>query len=279
MSQDDPAPGEGSAAQLSGEEKSHVSAKQPARAAVLHEIIRVQGEAELSRSAAALAWSALAAGLSMGFSTLFRGVFQAQVPEGSAQHLLGSFGYSIGFLIVILARQQLFTENTVTAVLPFMTRPSPGNGLRLLRLWCIVLAGNLAGVLLFSYGLARLDLFPPAVADTFGSMGRELMSATPAEMFSRAIIAGWLIATMVWLLPAAPESKFWTILLITSLIGLAGFPHIIVGASEASYLVFQGQLSWHDFLCRFCGPVLAGNVAGGTFVFALVSHAQVASEA
>ena len=132
MSQDDPAPGEGSAAQLSGEEKSHVSAKQPARAAVLHEIIRVQGEAELSRSAAALAWSALAAGLSMGFSTLFRGVFQAQVPEGSAQHLLGSFGYSIGFLIVILARQQLFTENTVTAVLPFMTRPSPGNGLRLL---------------------------------------------------------------------------------------------------------------------------------------------------
>lgn len=278
MSQEEPTPGEGSAAELSGEEKSHVSANQPARAAVLHEIIRVQGEGELSRSAVALAWSALAAGLSMGFSTMFRGVFHARIPQGGAQQVLESFGYSIGFLIVILARQQLFTENTVTAVLPIMTRPSLWNTLRLLRLWGIVLAGNLAGVLIFACGLARLDLFPPPVTDAFGAIGRELMAASAPQLFSRAIIAGWLIATMVWLLPAAPVSKFWTILLVTSLIGLAGFPHIIVGSTEASYLAFLGELSWSDFLCHFFLPVLAGNVAGGTFIFALLSHAQVVSE-
>lgn len=278
MSQDDPSPGEGSATELTGEEKERVSSKQPARAAVLHEIIRVQGESELSRRAAALAWSALAAGLSMGFSTMFRGLFHVRVPEGGAQRLFESLGYSIGFLIVILARQQLFTENTITAVLPVITRPSPSNALRLLRLWGIVLVGNLAGVLIFSYGLARLELFSPDVTDAFAAMGRELVSATAAQLFSRAIIAGWLIATMVWLLPAASGAKFWTILLITSLIGLAGFPHIIVGATEASYLAFLEQISWHEFLFHFFLPVLAGNVAGGTFVFALLSHAQVVSE-
>lgn len=278
MSENEASPGQGSAAELSEEEKGNVSAKQPTRAAVLHEIIRVQGEHELSRSAAALAWSAVAAGLSMGFSMMFRGVFRAHIPPGGAQHVLESFGYSFGFLVVILARQQLFTENTVTAVLPFMTRYSLRNGLRLLRLWCIVLVGNLAGVLIFSFGLAHLDLFAADVTSTFRVMGHELLAQTPLQLFSRAIIAGWLIATMVWLLPAAPDSKFWTILLITSLIGLAGFPHIIVGAAEASYLVFLGDLSWADFFCQFVGPVLAGNVAGGTFVFALLSHAQVVSE-
>lgn len=159
-----------------------------------------------------------------------------------------------------------------------MTRATLLNGLRLLRLWSIVLAGNLAGVLIFSYGLARLDLFATDVTATFSVMGHELLAQTPTQLFSRAIIAGWLIATMVWLLPAAPDSKFWTILLITSLIGLAGFPHIIVGATEASYLVFLGDITWGDFFSRFFGPVLAGNVAGGTFVFAILSHAQVATE-
>lgn len=84
ISHDNSSPGEGSAAELSEEEKGRVSAKQPARAAVLHEIIRVQGESELSRSAAALAWSALTAGLSMGFSMMFRGVFHAHVLPGAA---------------------------------------------------------------------------------------------------------------------------------------------------------------------------------------------------
>ena len=108
---------------LSAHEEQEVSHNQPPRAAVLHEIIRAQGDKELQRSIAALWWSALAAGLTMGLSLMAMGLFYARLPEGGSSQVIASLGYSAGFLAVILARQQLFTENTLTAVLPVMTRP------------------------------------------------------------------------------------------------------------------------------------------------------------
>jgi formate/nitrite transporter FocA (FNT family) len=42
--------------------------------------------------------------------------------------------------------------------------------------------------------------------------------------------------------------------------------------------VFAGQLSWEDFWMVFAGPTLAGNIVGGSFIFALISHAQIRSE-
>lgn len=59
--------------------------------------------------------------------------------------LLENLGYTFGFIIVIMARQQLFTENTVTAVLPVMQNPTLGNFGLLMRLWSVVLLGNLIG--------------------------------------------------------------------------------------------------------------------------------------
>jgi formate/nitrite transporter FocA (FNT family) len=42
--------------------------------------------------------------------------------------------------------------------------------------------------------------------------------------------------------------------------------------------VFAGQLPWKDFWLTFAGPTLAGNIIGGSFIFALISHAQIRSE-
>ncbi len=119
---------------LSGPEKDVVEEKRSPRAAVLHEVIRREGEQELSRGVAALGWSSLAAGLSMGFSLLARGLLHRYLDGVPGQFLLESFGYSFGFIVVILARQQLFTENTMTAVLPLMTEPSLRHFGRLLRM-------------------------------------------------------------------------------------------------------------------------------------------------
>ncbi|MCY1542364.1 hypothetical protein D9M68_781090 [compost metagenome] len=52
---------------LTPKEEQEVRKGQPPRAAVVHEIIRVQGDKELQRTVAALWWSAVAAGLSMGY--------------------------------------------------------------------------------------------------------------------------------------------------------------------------------------------------------------------
>jgi len=263
---------------LSDAERSDVVESQPARAAVIHESIRLLGDGELQRGTAALAWSSVAAGLSMGFSPMFKGILHSHIPAGTLQFFVENMGYSIGFLVVILARQQLFTENTLTAVLPVMSEPSIHKLLRLIRLWSVVLCGNLIGVTLFAFGLLHLQLFTASIENSFLVMGQELMTYPPMEMFTKAILAGWLIATMVWLLPSAPDMKFWIILLFTYLIGIGGFTHVIVSAEEGVYLMMSGKLSVVDYAFKLLAPVLLGNIVGGTIIFALINHAQVRSE-
>jgi formate-nitrite transporter family protein len=263
---------------LSAEEQQEVDHNQPPRAAVLHEIIRTQGDQELERSVAALWWSALAAGLTMGLSLMGMGLLNSRLPDGEGFKVIASFGYCAGFLAVILARQQLFTENTLTAVLPVMSKPNLSNFGRLLRLWSVVLVGNLCGTLLVAYVMLHLPIFDTKTDLAFLDIGRKVMENDSGQMFAKGIISGWMIATMVWMIPSMESAKMWIIILITYLMALGDFTHIVVGSAEVSYLVFAGELPWRDFWCVFAGPTLAGNIIGGSCIFALISHAQVRSE-
>lgn len=65
---------------------------------------------------------------------------------------------------------------------------------------------------------------------------------------------------------------------MTWLIALADTTHIVVGTVEILYLVFNGTLHWCDFFWPFALPTLAGNICGGTFIFALLSHAQIRND-
>jgi len=263
---------------LSPEEQHDVDKNQPPRAAVLHEIIRTQGDKELERSVAALWWSALAAGLTMGLSLMGMGLLNSRLPDGEGFKVIASFGYCAGFLAVILARQQLFTENTLTAVLPVMSKPTLGNFARLCRLWGVVLVGNLCGTLLVAYVMLHLPIFDGKTDLAFLDIGRKVMENDAGQMFAKGIISGWMIATMVWMIPSMESAKMWIIILITYLMALGDFTHIVVGSVEVSYLVFAGELPWRDFWQVFAGPTLVGNIVGGSFIFALISHAQVRSE-
>ncbi|MEB0208397.1 formate/nitrite transporter family protein [Pseudomonas sp. CCC3.1] len=263
---------------LSAEEEHDVTKNQPPRAAVLHEIIRLQGDQELERSIAALFWSALAAGLTMGLSLMAMGLLNSRLPSAEGFKVIASFGYCAGFLAVILARQQLFTENTLTAVLPIMSKPTLNNFGRLLRLWAVVLVGNLIGTLLVAYVMLHLPIFDTQTDMAFLEIGRKVMENDTSQMFSKGIISGWMIATMVWMIPSMESAKMWIIILITYLMALGDFTHIVVGTAEVSYLVFAGELPWKDFWLVFAGPTLAGNIIGGSFIFALISHAQIRSD-
>ena len=271
-------PKDGKTPNLSAEERHEVDKNQPPRAAVLHEIIRTQGDKELERSVAALWWSALAAGLTMGLSLMAMGLLNARLPDGEGFKVIASFGYCAGFLAVILARQQLFTENTLTAVLPVMTKPTLNNFGRLLRLWSVVLVGNLSGTLLVAYVMLNLPIFDSKTDLAFLDIGRKIMENDASQMFAKGIVSGWMIATMVWMIPSMESAKMWIIILITYLMALGDFTHIVVGAAEVSYLVFAGELPWKDFWLVFAGPTLVGNIVGGSFIFALISHAQIRSE-
>ena len=263
---------------LSADEEQEVSHNQPPRAAVLHEIIRFQGDQELERTIAALFWSALAAGLSMGLSLMAMGLFYSRLPEDDSSQVIASLGYSAGFLAVILARQQLFTENTLTAVLPVMTEPSLRNFGRLLRLWSVVLLGNLAGTILVSYVMLNLPIFDSKTDVAFLDVGHKVMDNDLNQMFAKGIISGSMISTMVPMIPSMESAKAWIILMITYLMALGDFTHIVVGSVEVSYLVWAGEVSWTAFWLDFAAPTLIGNIIGGSFIFALISHAQVRSD-
>jgi formate/nitrite transporter FocA (FNT family) len=249
-------------------------------AAVVYEAIRTEGNDELARSTSALAWSGLAAGLSMGFSLVAQGLLRAHLPDGAWTALLWRFGYTMGFLVVVLGRQQLFTENTLTAIIPLLAPRTAGEPRRatvvqVARLWGVVLASNLVGALVFAWAVARTDAFSPEVRRAFDQICTEAMRASAGSNVLRGVFAGWLIALMVWLLPVARASRVTVIVLITYVVGLGELTHVIAGAVEVFYLPFRGAAGLGTVLGRYVGPALVGNVIGGVTLTAALNHAQV----
>lgn len=244
-------------------------------ASVVHEAIRAEGEDELKRPSAALAWSGLAAGLSMGFSLVTEGLLQSHLPDQPWRPLIVRFGYTIGFLIVILGRQQLFTENTLTPILPLLARRNLATLAQVLRLWSVVLVTNLLGTLIFAWVISHSDIFPPDVQKAFAELSRESLNGDFGTVLLRGVFAGWLIALMVWLLPFAEAARIYVIIIIAYVVGLGGFSHIIVGSVEAFYSVLTGVIPPGDYVTRFMIPTLLGNIIGGVSLVAVLGHAQV----
>lgn len=240
-------------------------------ALVVHEAVRKEGETELGRASLALAWSGLAAGLSMGFSLFAVGLLHAHLPDVPWRPLLAKLGYTVGFLIVVLGRQQLFTENTLTVILPLLQHRDLSTLLNVMRLWTIVLFTNLLGTWLFTLGL-REPIYAPHILESFATIGREAIMPGPGAIFLKGIIGGWLIALMVWLLPGG--SRVAIIIIITYLVGLGEMSHIIAGSAETLFLVTRGELDFAGYLLGFMLPALAGNVLGGVVLVAALNHAQ-----
>jgi formate-nitrite transporter family protein len=200
------------------------------------------------------------------------------LPDSPWRHLIDSFGYSVGFVIVILARQQLFTESTLTAVLPVLTRKDRKTLLATLRLWAIVLIANLIGTWIFAGLLLPEGVFRPEAAAAMRELATEPMSSGFGATVLKALFAGWLIATMVWLLPSARSARLATILLVRYVVALGHLSHIIAGSVEAAYAVLAGAAPFGDYVLKFLLPTLIGNTIGGVSLVALVNHAAIAPD-
>ena len=248
------------------------------RTPVIYEIVRKLGDEEMDRPVTSLWWSGVAAGLSISFSLLAQGILQAHLPEALWTPLISSLGYSVGFLMVVLSRQQLFTESTVTAVLPVMASFALADLWRLVRLWGIVLVANLVGTLIAAVLCTFTPVLTPDLKAAMLDIAGQITNHSWMEMVFRAIASGFLIATMVWLLPSAAAAQFHVIVVITYLIAAAGFMHIVAGSVEAFFLILNGRLGVEAMVVDFLVPVLIGNVIGGTALFALIAYAQVMKE-
>ncbi len=256
-------------------EEKQVQERVAIGAHVVHETIRREGEEELKRSTSALAWSGLAAGLSMGFSLVAEGLLAAYLPHAEWAPLVSKVGYSVGFLMVVLGRQQLYTETTLTVILPLLSRRNVATALSVLRLWTVVLLANLVGTYLFALCVGRIPIFSTHIQQVLMEVSQGSLAGGFGVIFMRAVFAGWLIALMVWLLPGAESARVSIIIILTYLIGLGGFNHVIAGSTKVMFLVISGAETWSNYALRFFLPTLLGNIVGGVSLVAFLGHAQV----
>ncbi len=241
----------------------------------MHEAIRLQGEEELARPAMSLAWSSLAAGLSMGFSLITEGILATYLPDAKWSPLVIRMGYSVGFVLVILGRQQLFTENTLTVVIPLLARRNWFTLSRVAKVWAVVLAGNLVGAHIIALAISSMGVFPDPVQTHFLELSRETAAVTFCGGAFKGIFAGWLIALMVWMLAAVEQGKLMIVLIMTYVVALGSFTHIIAGSVDLLYLVWTGETSWFAYFTGYLAPALLGNSIGGVALVSALSHAQV----
>ena len=265
--------------QITEQEIEDIEERSSLRTPVIYEVVRRLGEQEMVRPATSLWWSGVAAGLSISFSLLAQAILQVGLPDEPWRPLITSFGYSVGFVMVVLSRQQLFTENTITVVLPVMAEFSPRSVGMLARMWAIVLAANVAGTFFAALFCTFTPVITPELKQAMLEISRHsVLRDGVIEIFLKGISAGFLVAAMVWLLPSPDAAQIYVIALMTYLIGAGGFAHIVAGSMDAFMLIANGDLGWQHMILDFFLPVLAGNIVGGTVLFALLSYAQVMNE-
>jgi len=245
---------------------------------VVYEAIYREGEHELERDNRSLAWSGLAAGLSMGFSFVTEALLRAHLPDALWVPVVAKLGYALGFLIVILGRQQLFTKNTLTVILPLLDRKHKTRISDVARLWLVVLLANISGAFLFAWLVSDTSVFDADVRHAFSTISLQAFQHTFLSTFLSSILAGWLIALMIWLLPFAESARVWVIALLAYVVGLGHLPHIVAGAIPAFYHVLTGGISLGGCILNFFVPVLLGNVIGGVALVAAAVHAEFLPE-
>jgi formate/nitrite transporter FocA (FNT family) len=147
--------------------------------------------------------------------------------------------------------------------------------LNVLRLWGIVFLANMLGALAVGWVCVRTGAFDPDVRHQFITLGHQAMTHPFGEVVLRAVFAGWLIAILVWMLPYAESSHFFVIIVLTWMIGVGQFPHVVAGAVEVFALGSAGQKPWGEILGFFLLPTLIGNIIGGVTLVAALNHAQV----
>jgi formate-nitrite transporter family protein len=250
-----------------------------ASAEEIHDNVLKDARKELERPVAALAWSGLDAGLAIAFSNL-AGAFLASIAPPRLAHAATALGYPLGFLFVVLARSQLFTENTLEPVLPLLEEPSGETLRKLLRLWAVVLAANLAGAALIALVLARTPLLADPVLSALMNHARESTSGGFGEIFFKAIFAGWLVALMAWLVAATHSTGAQIAIVWFTMAPLAalGFRHSIAGAVDAFARAWAGDATLPHMVGGFLVPALLGNVLGGVVLVALLNHGQVSPQ-
>ena len=235
--------------------------------------IIARADEEFSQPRRLLFFSGLAAGLITSVSFLSRAALTAATGE-TEPGLLANLLYPVGFIFIVTGRYQLFTETTLTPVTLVITRLASLP--RLLMIWGVVFFANVLGAATAALFLAHTGTLDPDAAEVALYMAGHALEVPWQDLFAKGIIAGWLVAGMVWLVHAVRDgmARILIIYLLMFTIPSADLFHCIIGSCETFYALFRGEASLLDVLWGFLTPVTLGNTVGGVLLVALLNFAQ-----
>jgi formate/nitrite transporter FocA (FNT family) len=258
--------------------ESKLTGEQASAPDILESIIET-GLHEIERETDGLLLSGFSAGLDIGFGPLLMAVLLTLTTGGYGDlgtELLLASAYAVGFIFVIIARSELFTEHTTLAVMPVLDgRASPT---KLVRVWGLVWISNIAGGAVFTAFIVTLmPNLGVASAEAFGAIAHQLVDHDLQWLFVAAILAVWLMGLLAWLITAAQEttSRLLIIWLVTASIGILHLPHSIAGNVEVLFGLFVSPtVSVLDY-ARFLALSTAGNAVGGVVFVGLLKYGHV----
>ena len=263
---------------LTHQERGQAAEHRRLSAVTVYSIIRREGEEELSRPVQSLWWSGIAAGIGISTSVLAEGVLHNAFAGSPYRTAIENLGYTVGFVLVIISRLQLFTENTITVILPLFSEPTLGKLWQTARLWSIVFVANIVGTFFLAVITIHVGTTTPEHTEAMLEISRHFADISPSDALFYGIPAGFYVAAIVWMLPSARGTEIFVIMVFTYLIAAGGFTHVIAGSTEVFLLLLAGELGVSAAVFGLLLPALAGNILGGTGLFALLAYAQVRGE-
>lgn len=263
---------------LTDRERDEVQEHRRLSAVTVYAILYAEGEEELGRPINSLWWSGIVTGIAISTSLLAEAILLQTFEGHPRQDSIALIGYSAGFVIVILARLQLFTENTISVILPLLADWSVHRLWCTARLWGVVMLANLLGTFVTALATIHLVTTSPEYIAAMLELSRKQAEIQGWRTLILGIPAGFYIAALVWLLPSSKGFEIFTIIFITWLIAAGGFTHVIVGSSKIFMVIVSGELPFLEGLMFNLLPAFAGNVLGGTGLFAVLAYAQVSQE-
>lgn len=258
--------------------ESRTTTDQASAPDILESLIE-SGQHEIERESSGLLLSGFSAGLDIGFGPLLMAVMLTLTAGGYGDlgtELLLASAYAVGFIFVIVARSELFTEHTTLAVMPVLDGRASIRSLA--RVWGLVWVSNIVGGAVFTAFIVTLmPNLGVASPEAFGTIAHKLVDHNVRWLFVAAILAGWLMGLLAWLITAAQEttSRLLIIWLVTASIGLLHLPHSIAGNVEVLFGVFLSPgISVFDY-ATFLFLATAGNAVGGVVFVAILKYGHV----
>jgi formate-nitrite transporter family protein len=240
----------------------------------IYEQVSRNARHELDRPAIALAISGLAGGITMGLTALSVSIVMGTLPPSAMSSFIAQLVYPVGFIAVIVGRAQLFTENTLYPVALMLAERR--HFWTTLRLWSIVLPSNLLGAFLFAALAARSGGLRPEYVDAMVQIGQQSTHVSAGHVFWSAVIGGWIIALVAWLVSGSHSitGSVMLIWLLTFLVGMGHFAHCIASSGEIFAAVFKHRVSVAQYFLWLL-PAVLGNITGGVMIVTLLEYGQV----